>query len=427
MTFFLFNLWTFVMIGRPQDLFAGLAVLRPALVLAGLTLMFMLFGSKKKIFNAMSETPEARKYLMFFAAMIISIPFAYHRRVAFEYVFAFYLMNVLFFLAFVTLVDSIEKLKKIILVITSCTVFYGVFGLLRGSFAKDRFAIYGEMFDPNDVAYVLVTLLPFSLFFVVRPEGLLRKLLAATGVFASLIVILLTGSRTGLLGLGVVLLMLLFSNAGSVKAFYKIGLVVGILTVATLNLDRLNVDRYLTLADIGQDYNVTSETGRLEIWKRGLELFLNNPISGVGVRCFPMAIGYLRADASAIPEWQAAHNSYLQIAVETGIIGFAMFVSIIACCASNFSRCRRVKNDTGVTVDEFKDMAGFFELSFTGHLVCAFFLSQGYSLFFTLFFSLSAVMRRLAPAVSDGRETVGAVDMKQNLQFYGREPLLTNR
>lgn len=407
MTFALFSLWTFFLIGRPQDLFTGLAALRPAMTLAALTFMAVAFQSSQKnlVYSGLG-TPEAKRYFIFFGIVVVGIPFAYHRGMAFGIIFTVYLLNVMFFVAFVTLVDSLEKLKRILSVISFCTVFYGVSGLLTGGFYQGRFTLYGEMFDPNDAAYLLVTLGPLSLFFIVRHEGRLKKVLALVGIGASVIVILLTGSRGGLLGLGVVFVLALFSRVVSVKPPYKVAFLAGIVTIAALNLDKINVGRYLTLTEIGQDYNLTSETGRLQIWAKGIELLLANPLTGVGVQCFPMAIGYLRADVNVIPEWQAAHNSFLQVAVETGLIGFTVFISLIGVCARNVSRCRRLKSvdSRGTDGDELAVLAGVVQLSFIGHLVTAFFLSQGYSLFFTLLFALSAVLRRLAAAPVDAED-----------------------
>lgn len=398
MTFTFFSLWTFFLIGRPQDLFSILVPLRPALFLGGLTLASVFFSSPQTLISSLMRTPEARRYLLFFVIMIAGIPFAYHRRVAFDYIFTFYLMNLLFFLVFVTLVDSFEKLKKVVMIISLSMLFYGLFGLLMGSFSEGRFAIYSSMFDPNDVAYVLITIIPFGLFYIIRPEGRLKKLLSWIGVASSLIVILLSGSRSGILGLIAVMLLILMTRIGSLRRQYKIGLIVGMILVAALNHDKINVERYLSFLDLESDYNVTSESGRLEVWKKGIELFMENPLTGVGVRCFPMAIGYLRQEASIKAIWQAAHNSYLQVAVETGLFGAIVFISLIAGAYRNFARCRQIEFNSGSEREkaEFKTLAGLMQLSFIGSMICAFFLSQGYSMFFTLFFSLSAVMRSLS-------------------------------
>lgn len=405
MIFALFSLWTFVLVGRPQDLIPALVPLRPALVLGALTLAVVVFGRMQTLVKSSRSTPEARRYLIFFTIMIVGIPFAYHRRIAFEFALTAYLMNILFFLVFVTLVDSVARLKKILWIVTLCALIYGLFGFLMGSSSGGRFWMYGTMFDPNDIAYVLVTLLPLSLLFIVRSEGAIKKILALVGAGASLIVILLTGSRAGILGLAAVLVLALLTQVGSIKLRYKILLLAGIALVAMLNFERINVERYLTLTDIEGDYNVTEETGRLEVWKKAVALLLTYPITGVGAQCFPMAIGYLRSDLAILPVWQAVHNSFLQIAVETGVFGFAFFLSLIVGCVRNFWRCRAIETAerSGTDREELRTAAGLMQVSFAGHLVCAFFLSQGYSLFFTLFFAISAVMRQLA-VVSVGAE-----------------------
>jgi O-antigen ligase len=398
MTFALFSLWTFILFGRPQDSIPILAPLRPALLLGVLTLAPVLFGSAQKVFQSIRSMPEARKYLIFFGIMIVGIAFADYRRWAFDFIFNTYLRNVLFFLTFVTLVDSVTRLKRVLWCLTVCAAFYSVFGLFQGVFFSGRFFIFGSMFDPNDLAYVLVSLLPLSLFFIVRREGGIKKIVSVVVVGTSIMMILLTGSRAGFLGLATVLLLTLLTKTGSIKISYKIALVAGIALILMFNFEKINTERYLSLTDISDDYNVTSDTGRVEVWTQAYQLLLTNPLTGVGADCFAGAIGYLRADAGLPPVWQTTHNSYLQVAVETGLVGFAFFLSLIMGSVRNFSRCRAINpiDASGIDRSELITAAGLMQLSFAGHLLCAFFLSQAYSLFFTLFFGLSAVMRRLA-------------------------------
>jgi O-antigen ligase len=403
MTFVLFSLWAFVLIGRPQDLFPGLDVLRPALVLAGLTLAAILFGFEKRLVTPFLKMPEVRKYLSFFGIIIVGIPFAVYPRVAFEYIFLHYIVNLIFFMVLVILVDSIEKLKKVVMIISLSTLSYGCLGLLMGSFSDGRFKISGSMFDPNDLAYVLISIIPFGLFYIVRPEGGLKKLLSLVGIGSSMIVLLLTGSRGGLVGLFIMLFLMLMTRVGSIGKSIKIGLAVAIVLVTALNLDKINVERYITMTDLGTDYNFTSEEGRLEVWRKGSELFITNLLTGVGVNCYGEAIGNMRLESGLVPVWQTAHNSYLQVAVETGFFGLIVYVSMIASALRNFSRCSKngLNSYAQVEIEEFRTLAGLVQISFMGSLVAAFFLSQAYSIFFILFFGLSAVMRRLA-AVSVG-------------------------
>jgi O-antigen ligase len=164
---------------------------------------------------------------------------------------------------------------------------------------------------------------------------------------------------------------------------------------------KIDVERYMSLSQIKTDYNVTSSTGRLEIWKTGIKLILSHPITGVGLNCFPKAIGHDRA-AQDLPssKWQVAHNSYVQLAAEVGLIGFAIFLSLIIGCIRNFLSCSRLEN-SNPDLQKLKFFGGVFLVGFTGNLICGLFLAQGYSVIFTLFFAFSAVLRKLYRNLED--------------------------
>lgn len=403
MTFNLFILWTFVLVGRPQDLVPEIGSIRPVVIVALVTLAFIILGSAKKRIGTLLESKEAKKYILFFLVMMAGIPFAYHRSVAFEQVMSSYTINILFFFSFILLVDSFEKLKKVVLTITVSTLIYGVFTLIKGTFTSGRLSTYGTMFDPNDIAYVLVSLFPLSLFYLAHKEGILKKIIAIVTMASAVGVILLTGSRGGFISLASVALFLLFTNMGSIKKFHKVLFLAAMVVVAVYFSDKINLERYSTMTSIGEDYNVTDEFGRLQIWKRAATLILSNPFTGVGANCFPMAIGYLREEMDLIPKWQVAHNSYIQVATETGLIGFFLFASLILGGLRTFSKLRRL-DIKSPDASRFRTLSSLFMVGFAGHLIAAFFITQGYSIFFTLFFASSATLRRLANPMPVGEK-----------------------
>ncbi len=394
MTFKLFLIWIFVLLGRPQDLIIALQPLRPALVLAALNAGSTFFGPKGNRLSSIFQIPETRKYFLFYLIMILGIPFAYHRGVAFNYIFLTYLVNMLFFLVLVVEVDSLKKLKIVLFVICLCTIFYGAFGLMNGAFSGGRFEIYGGMFDPNDIAYVLISLFPLCFYFIFHREGTLKRILAVVSIFTALTVILYSGSRGGMLGLIAVMAFFLFTKTHRIKMSYKIVVVIAMIILLFSIRDKIDVDRYLSLTDVGSDYNISDEWGRFQIWRRAFDLFLSNPITGVGVDCSSMAIGYTREALGLIPRWQAIHNSYLQVATETGFIGFILFLALIAGSYRTFWRTKRLSG-ASKEIAEIRTIAGLIYVGFIGHLITAFFLSQGYSIFFTLYFALSAVLIKL--------------------------------
>jgi (heptosyl)LPS beta-1,4-glucosyltransferase len=215
-------------------------------------------------------------------------------------------------------------------------------------------------------------------------------------MLGGVVLTLYTASRGGLLGLTTLLLLFLGLRVSKVRASFKAVLLVLLVLAAAANLDKLNIDRYMTLGSLESDYNF-EEGGRADIWARGFRLFLEDPLTGVGVGGFGAAIGEQRRVEGNLPVWQAAHSSYILVLTETGIVGAVTFLLLIATSLATFNRLRRTtfrESDQELSV-----FSGLLLVSFVAQLVAALFLSQAYSMFFTLAFAMSAVLNRLA----DGR------------------------
>ncbi len=189
-------------------------------------------------------------------------------------------------------------------------------------------------------------------------------------------------------------MLFFFKNSGGIKRSTKVILVIiGVVMISGYGY-KLNMDRY-TFTDVGSDYNVTSEQGRLGIWKKGIILVLTHPLTGVGVNCFGNAIGDLRGELGEKPKWQAPHNSYVQVAAETGIIGLFLFYSLIIRSFRNIKRVFASSSES-ISINELKAISSSVRFGFIASVVAAFFLSEAYTIVFTLFFALAAVIRKLS-------------------------------
>jgi len=392
MIFNLFLFLTFFVIGRPQELFRFLMPLRPALVLTLVLVVLILSQNGVGEIRGILKSSQAKKYGYFFLVMIIGIPFAYHRRVAFDEVFTKYLANVLFFYIALIELRSYADFKRFFTVILFSVAFLSFNSLVFGNFLRGRFEMEGSMFDPNDMAYVLISLLPISIYFIVSKSGFLKKVIALSALIFSLIVILLSGLRGGIIGMGALLITFIFIKNRAIKPSYKIAFLAIMVIVAVIYSGAIDTERYLTITNLASDYNMTDEFGRVQIWKRGVHLLLTHPLTGVGVNCFPNAMGYLRESLGLIPKWQSPHNSYVQVAAETGFVGFFLFFSLILGSLRRFFVLRRA----GGLPYDLDIISALMLGGFVGHLVAAFFLTQAYSIFFTLFFIFAFILDRLA-------------------------------
>jgi O-antigen ligase len=391
MAYYIFSVYLFVMVGRPQEYLPFLELLRPVLTLQILSVVALVPSIKGPRLNGVLKLSESKKYLFFYLIMIIGIPFALYRRQAFNGVFLEYSNNILFFFIFVLANDSFDKLKKSIFLVILSMFVYSIFGLWKGSFIHERF-FFGTMFDANDLAYVSTSLLPLPLYYIILNKGRIKQGIAIITFGISVLTTILTGSRTGIIALMITFIIIM--STIKLQIGKKIILVLGLIVILIMYSQRINIDRYLTILDIEEDYNITEETGRLTIWKRGLQIIWENPILGVGAGCFPEAIGRIRAEMNLPQRWQTGHNSYLMVAAQQGLIGLIVFLTMIIGCLKYFYVLSRGKGGGEFSM-ELQTIAKLLFISTIATSIGGFFLSQAYSLIFTLLFAFSGALRNL--------------------------------
>jgi O-antigen ligase len=400
--FLIFCLYTFVLIGRPQDFIPTLAPLRLALVFTVLMFFVTLLQKREGISNFFWQR-ESKLYFLFFGIMCAGIPFSVYRRGSFNFVILGYVVNMVYFILFLLHVNTFEKFKRFVAVLMLSGLFFSIFGLIQGNFQEGRYTTGSDVFDPNDVAYIGISLFPFSMSVLLGSYRFSAKIIALFALLLCVLLTLFTGSRGGFLGLMILGLFFLFLPIPGVKKSYKVLVTMLFIAVAIMNIHKINMERYQTLGELEQDYNLTDEFGRIQIWKRGLQLFFENPITGVGVAGFNEGIGIMRErDNLPSQTWQTAHNSYIQVMVETGIFGITVFIYLIGKCVKTFNQFRK-RREASVEKD-FSTISGILLIGFIAQLVTAFFLSQGYSASFTLFFALSASLNGIEQAGGEKRQ-----------------------
>jgi putative inorganic carbon (HCO3(-)) transporter len=388
--FAVFYLWTFVFLGRPQDIFTFLSPLRPNLILEVLVLFFFLINYSSLVPKGSFNNRQIHIFFALICIMVIGVPFAYHRGLAFTFLFTDYINAILFFLLFYTIVNSALVVKRVLRIACLGVTMYTVFTLVQGKVTAGRLGI-GVMFDPNDLSYLIVSFLPLNFLFLNHGNPFYLRCLSVFNICFGSLIVLMTGSRSGLVGLLAVFFILLFSRTVSIKLIHKLIFVMLCLLLVYFNNSTINFDRLRTVFSLQEDYNLTDDWGRKEIWERGMKLMLNHPLTGVGVNCFQMAIGLDRGEDKRIPKWQSAHNSLIQIGTETGIIGLTLFMLLNLYAYRIFSDV--AKKGPPPELNRIAEMA---RIGFFGNFVCSMFLSQAYSLYWIFYIALSAVLQRLA-------------------------------
>jgi O-antigen ligase len=188
--------------------------------------------------------------------------------------------------------------------------------------ALRRFASAGA--DPNSLAMNLALGLPMAWYLGMTHHRALVRWIARAYLPISLLAITLTGSRGGLITAFVALLIvpLTLPNLSPGKMVTAIALLILSGALAVAYVPENIVER---LATTGESVQSLSLGGRFRLWRAGMHAFSDRPVMGYGTASFKHAItpelGYTA---------QTAHNSYLSVLVEEGLIGLLLFLFMLS-------------------------------------------------------------------------------------------------
>jgi O-antigen ligase len=183
-----------------------------------------------------------------------------------------------------------------------------------------RFAA-GEA-DPNDLAMTLALGLPMAWYLATTHRDGLMRWVCRGYLLVGIVAIGLTGSRGGLVATMVALLIVPLTmtrlSPSRLAAAVAILSLAGALAVAYVP-DTI-VARLATTTTEVEDVRFG---GRYKIWVAGLHAFAHKPVMGYGTSGFISAITPELGRMSLV-----AHNSYLSVLVEEGLVGLLLFLAM---------------------------------------------------------------------------------------------------
>jgi O-antigen ligase len=150
--------------------------------------------------------------------------------------------------------------------------------------------------------------------------------------------------------------------------------------------------------------------GRTDLWRVGWRMVEDKPVQGVGAGNYPVAsIDYLlrpgatENDSQIVDEQKVAHNIYLTVVSELGIVGLALFAVIVGLCLRSALRAARAFARRGEPAMELVSRALF--ISLVSLLAVGFFSSALYVKQFWVLLAAAPALQALAER--DGRPTSG--------------------
>jgi O-antigen ligase len=341
----------------------------------------------------------ARPALAFLALSILSVFFSIYKSntlVSSEGS----VIQIVTFVMLVKITQTMRDVERMLLALVGSAVSLTLGVLVNYSGGR---AHINDSFDPNDIAYVLDTLLPIVVAYGVA-HSKRRKWLAYGLAMSMIAAILLTGSRGGVIGLGVVALGLFafplsFSKTGELRGFAPGGLIVKLACLALLggavwgSLPADVQERYATLVDLRSDYNADPnlKASRTVIWRVDLELALRRPI-GYGLGAAGAAYGHNGGD------YHTSHNSLVQALVELGVPGLVLFISTYFLSWRELGKVARrgLQRSVDHEIATAALYARALRLALLGNIVAGFFLSEAYSSCLWMIVAICAAFVRVA-------------------------------
>jgi putative inorganic carbon (HCO3(-)) transporter len=130
-------------------------------------------------------------------------------------------------------------------------------------------------------------------------------------------------------------------------------------------------------------------SGRSVYWKKAVSIICSSPVWGTGFNTYARIV---RKDPDP-RRWQYAHNCYLQLAAETGLLGLVCFVWLLfVLFHSGWEACRRIKEPWLLTVLQAA-LCGLFGFLVQSFLDNTFYTVQLGMLMWLIFGLIMAVIR----------------------------------
>lgn len=362
-----------------------LAVFRPGLLLTAVALGCAVALPKTVNVKDFFATAPARRVRLLLIITLVGAPLGLSLGSSMKFFLETYLPNLVFFGLLVVAVRNAGDLRFLIgSYVTSMLilVYMSIFVWEMRTFGGFNRVNSTVMYDANDLGAIFALGMPLALLLGQTSRGWVRWLsfLTAAGGPAA---IALAGSRGGFLSLlatGVTLLIML----PKVTLMRRIQVVAVAATMVALVAPPGYLKQMQTITNPGADYNVTSETGRVEIWKRGLRNLAPRPITGVGLNNFVRAQWERQefTERGAPIQAMSPHNTFLQVAVDLGVPALFVFLSIVGGGVFGLARIRSRLPVSWLQESPTRRFiylaCSYIPVSYVGWSVGAFFVSHAY-------------------------------------------------
>lgn len=283
--------------------------------------------------------------------------------------FIIYTSSMFLFVLTVSLVDTLARLRWIMLVIIGSYAWASVY-LIRewqhGNSIWTNFRPGWIVGDGNYFSVAAIVAIVLAFCFVLGRRPLWEKAFCSACLLTTLVGVTLCASRGGFLGLAAACGLLAWRSKHRIRNFVLITVLVLPLSAA-LPVSPLHRFLHPTGSEKG------SEERHWEAWTAGLRMIGAHPFAGVGLGNFKPAMPqYL--DSGTAEYRSIAHNMFVEVAAELGLPAFLFFVAIFV---SSFLELDRLRKSTAA-LPFLRGVAAALQAGVLGVAVAGSFVSAEY-------------------------------------------------
>jgi len=231
-----------------------------------------------------------------------------------------------------SLLDTSKKLHFIILVVACCFALhgtkYGMHSLLRGG-SQILFGPGGKFPDNNGLGMVTAVSLPLLVYFAAHFQNYWGRWCFRIAIIPHVATVIFTYSRGALVGLITASLVIILTSRHKFKALF----IFPILAVLIFNILPASYKARISTMGEGledskyqreEKKNTSSNEERIELFKRGLQLTKERPLTGVGMGNYLIGKDYFALGGPNL----LPHNSLILATAEGGFIVLFFYLSL---------------------------------------------------------------------------------------------------
>ena len=373
---------------RPQSIYPAIEIIP----WSQLTLLVALFGAISDRSVKWVQSVQNKYFIFFFIIVFLSSLLAFKPSASWEEKTIILNWVLLYFLV----INILNTEKRFFIFMLGFLLFsfkmsqHGFFSWASRGFSFTNWGLIGAggwFQNSGEFAIQMLVFGSMSAAFVLALKdrwGRYKKWFFYFMPFTAVMVVLGASSRGSQLGLLVVGLFLMVRVKAGLKIFATL---VVLIMLAYFLLPEEQIQRF---TDIGDDKNSLT---RLAYWAYGWEVIKDYPILGVGYNNWLDYAYYALPDGIFYGRTELSHNIYIQVASESGFLGFFAFLLLVIYAFILNSRTRKVA--TQINHKLFYFMTYGFDMGLVGYLVAGTFVTVFYYPYFWVQIALISALHNI--------------------------------